>query len=671
MGVVTQPQRSFYDEVGGHDTFNAIVSRFYQLVREDEILRPLYPEEDLDAAEVRLRMFLEQYWGGPRTYSDQRGHPRLRMRHSPFEIGFIERDAWLRCMHTAVASIDSETLDDEHRKQLLAYLEMAAQLDGQFAVLGRHSQRIRRLVTDQNARPWWSHAVFYQVYPRSFCDSERRRRRRPRRRDGAAGLPRKLGVDAIWLNPVMVSPMADHGYDVSDPRDVDPLFGGMEALDRLIEAAHARGIKVTMDLVPNHTSSAHPWFQAALAAGPGTDARERYIFRDGTGPGGVHPPNNWVSIFGGPAWTRVTEPDGNPGQYYLHLFDAEQPDLNWENREVYDDLEKTLRFWLERGVDGFRIDVAHGMSKPPGLPDMEVIKAEVLLADMDDDPRFNHDGVHDIHRHIRTVLNDYPHAVAIGEVWVYDNEQFARYLRADELHLGFNFRLLRAEFDAAEIRGAIENSLAAAAIENATPTWTLSNHDVDREVTRYGGGSAGLARAWAMALVMLALPGAVFIYNGEELGLRQRGPARRGAARPGVGTLRAHPARARRVPGADAVGGRRSPVRLLDESRHLAAAPAGVVDADRREAVARPRLPRLSFYRRPCDCGWPKRIRGHCNRVAGRTGRRAGVPGRRWRAGVRVERRRHALALPAGEVLLASGELVDGKLPPNTAAWLA
>ncbi len=170
-----------------------------------------------------------------------------------------------------------------------------------------------------------------------------------------------------------------------------------------------------------------------------------------------------MSIFGGPAWTRVVEADGNPGQWYLHLFDTEQPDLNWDNPEVFEDLEKTLRFWLERGIDGFRIDVAHGMAKPPGLPDMEVIRAEVLLADMDDDPRFNNDGVHDIHRQIRKVFNDYPDAVAIGEVWVYDNEQFAQYVRPDELHLGFNFRLLRAEFDAADIRGAIENSLAAAA----------------------------------------------------------------------------------------------------------------------------------------------------------------------------------------------------------------
>ncbi len=396
---------------------------------------------------------------------------------------------------------------------------------------------------DPNARPWWSHAVFYQVYPRSFSDNSG---------DGVGDLDgvasrldylETLGVDAIWLNPVMVSPMADHGYDVSDPRDVDPLFGGMDALDRLIEAAHARGIKVTMDLVPNHTSSAHPWFQAALAAGPGTDARERYIFRDGTGPGGVHPPNNWVSIFGGPAWTRVVEPDGNPGQWYLHLFDAEQPDLNWENREVYDDLEKTLRFWLERGVDGFRIDVAHGMAKPAGLPDMEIIEAEVLLADMDDDPRFNDDGVHEIHRHIRTVLNDYPHAVAIGEVWVYDNEQFSRYIRPDELHLGFNFRLLRAKFDAADIRGAIENSLAAAAIESATPDMDPveprcrpRRHALRRRRCRAGprvGDGAGDAGA-----------------AGRGVHLQRRGTrpgqcraARRGVARPGVGALRAHPAR--------------------------------------------------------------------------------------------------------------------------------
>ncbi len=372
-------------------------------------------------------------------------------------------------------------------------------------------------MSGQQQRPWWADAVFYQVYPRSFADSNG---------DGVGDIDGvaaqldylgRLGVNSIWFSPIMVSPMADHGYDVSDPRDIDPLFGSLEALERLIGAAHQRGIKITMDLVPNHTSSQHPWFGEALAAEPGSAARDRYIFRDGRGTGGDEPPNNWQSVFGGPSWTRVVEPNGEPGQWYLHLFDVEQPDLNWDNPEVFDDLEKTLRFWLERGVDGFRIDVAHGMAKPPGLPDTDVEMRPRMLSD--GDPRFNHPNVHAIHRNIRRVMNDYPDAVTIGEVWVFDNASWAEYVRADELHLGFNFRLVRAEFDPTEIHDAIENTLTAAAMENATPTWTLENHDVVRAPTRYGGGDIGLDRARAMALLALALPGAVFLYNGQELGL--------------------------------------------------------------------------------------------------------------------------------------------------------
>lgn len=360
---------------------------------------------------------------------------------------------------------------------------------------------------------WWDASVFYQVYPRSFADSNG---------DGVGDLDGvtahldrlgELGVDALWLNPVMVSPMADHGYDVADPRDIDPLFGDLAALDRLVAACHERGIKLTMDLVPNHTSSAHPWFVEALAAGPGSGARERYIFRDGRGPGGQRPPNNWVSVFGGPAWTQVAD-----GQWYLHLFDVSQPDLNWDNPEIMADFERTLRFWLDRGVDGFRIDVSHGMAKPPGLPDMPVTDIK-LLAHQDDDPRFNRPGVHPIHRAIRAVVDDYPGAVTVGEVWVHDNAQFAEYLRPDELHLAFNFRLLQSDFDAVGIRNAIDNSLAAVASVDGTPTWALENHDVPRAVSRYGDGAVGLARARAMALVLLALPGAVFVYNGQELGL--------------------------------------------------------------------------------------------------------------------------------------------------------
>jgi alpha-glucosidase len=468
--------------------------------------------------------------------------------------------------------------------------------------------------------PWWSRAIFYQIYPRSFADSDG---------DGVGDLDGVLahldyldllGVDAIWINPVTVSPMADHGYDVADPRDVDPLFGGLAALERLIAAAHERDIKITMDLVPNHTSSQHPWFQAALIAGPGSAARDRYIFRDGRGRGGLEPPNNWQSVFGGPAWTRVVEPDGNPGQWYLHLFDAEQPDLNWDNPEVFDDFEKTLRFWLERGVDGFRIDVAHGMAKPPGLPDTEVTVRPRLLND--GDPRFNHPSVHSIHRDIRTVMDDYPHAVTIGEVWVFDNAQWAEYLRPDELHLGFNFRLVRADFDIKSIRDAIENSLAAAAIENATPTWTLENHDVERRATYYGGGSVGLDRAQAVAMVMLALPGAVFLYNGQELGL------------PNV-----------ELPDeALQVARRRSTFRVLRVARHVAADPAGVGRPDCREAAQRHRFSAVLFPACARVAPHASRVRRGWCRVVAFTGRRNDLPAPRRRTGVRAERRRSAAA---------------------------
>lgn len=371
------------------------------------------------------------------------------------------------------------------------------------------------------ARKWWTDAVFYQVYPRSFADASG---------DGVGDLAgveskldylRELGVDALWLSPVMRSPMADHGYDVSDPRDIDPLFGDLAAMDSLIVAAHERSMKVTMDLVPNHTSVEHEWFRAALAAGPGSAERERYFFRNGGEPLHLHggePPNNWPSIFGGPAWTRVTEPDGTPGQWYLHIFAPEQPDLNWDNPDVVNDLHRTLRFWLDRGIDGFRIDVAHGMAKPTGLPDHDWGSNE-LLRNTDDDPRFDNPEVHEIHRGIRRVVDEYPEAMTVGEIWVRDNERFGEYIRPDELHLGFNFRLAEASFAAEDVCEAIEQSLLSVAQVGGTPTWTLSNHDVEREVTRYGGGELGRNRARAMALVELALPGAVFIYNGSELGL--------------------------------------------------------------------------------------------------------------------------------------------------------
>ncbi len=376
-----------------------------------------------------------------------------------------------------------------------------------------------RRLTDDEA--WWRNATFYQVYVRSFADADG---------DGVGDLEglrsrlgylELLGVDALWLTPFFASPMVDHGYDVSDPRSVDPLFGDLDAFDRLIADAHRRGLRVTIDVVPNHTSDRHEWFQAAVAAAPGSPERARYLFRDGCGFSGSRPPNNWTSTFGGPAWTRLPPSRNDAGQWYLHLFAPEQPDLNWDNPEVAADLEQTLRFWLDRGVDGFRIDVAHGMAKPAGLPDMpHPIQACPGLLDTDvADPRFDADGVHDIHRMIRKVIDKYPARMAIGEIWVIDDAAFSRYIRPDELHLGFNFRLLEADFDAGSVREAIEHSLMAVRGSPAPATWAIANHDSVRPVTRYGGGEVGLARARALALVQLALPGPVYVYNGDELGL--------------------------------------------------------------------------------------------------------------------------------------------------------
>ncbi|PSL00957.1 alpha-glucosidase [Murinocardiopsis flavida] len=367
---------------------------------------------------------------------------------------------------------------------------------------------------------WWRDAVIYQVYVRSFADSND---------DGdgdlagiAGRLPdlASLGVDAIWLTPFYVSPLADGGYDVADYRDVDPRFGTLADFDAMRERAHELGLRVIIDIVPNHTSSAHAWFRAAAAAAPGSPERARYIFRPGTGPGGDEPPNNWRSLFGGSAWTRLKRPDGTPEEWYLHLFDSEQPDLDWNHPEVRAEFADVLRFWLDRGVDGFRIDVAHGMVKDPALPDVaeglptELIDATVEL------PYFDQDGVHDIYREWRAITDEYSgNRAMVAEAWILDAERVARYLRPDELHQSFNFEYLTAPWDAAALRAVIDSSLAANGAVGAPSTWVLSNHDTVRHVTRYGGGAQGLRRARAAALLMLALPGSAYLYQGEELGL--------------------------------------------------------------------------------------------------------------------------------------------------------
>ncbi|WP_067818370.1 glycoside hydrolase family 13 protein [Actinomadura kijaniata] len=371
-----------------------------------------------------------------------------------------------------------------------------------------------RPATAGAATRWWREAVIYQVYVRSFADADG---------DGVGDLPgirsrlpylAELGVDALWITPFYVSPMADFGYDVAGYRDVDPLFGTLDDARALVDDAHLHGLRVIVDVVPNHTSDRHPWFRAALAAAPGSPERARYVFRDGRGADGGLPPNDWESVFGGPAWTRAAD-----GQWYLHLFAPEQPDLNWENPEVHTEFADILRFWLDLGVDGFRIDVAHGMVKAPGLPDVghadqiEMLGTAVL-------PYFDQDGVHEIHRAWRELLDSYPgERIGVAEAWAPSPERLARYTRPDELHQAFNFHYLGAPWEPARLRQIIEESLRTAGLVGAPSTWVLSNHDVKRHVTRYGGGETGLRRARAAALVMLALPGSAYVYQGEELGL--------------------------------------------------------------------------------------------------------------------------------------------------------
>ncbi len=361
---------------------------------------------------------------------------------------------------------------------------------------------------------WWRDAVIYQVYVRSFADGNG---------DGIGDLLgvrsrlrylRELGVDAIWLTPFYTSPMADFGYDVADYRNVDPIFGSLADAKALIDDAHRLGIRIIVDVVPNHTSDQHEWFAKAVQAGPGSAERERYVFRAGKGERGELPPNDWESIFGGPAWTRVED-----GEWYLHLFAPQQPDLNWEHPEVHDEFADVLRFWLDLGVDGFRIDVAHGMVKAPGLPDVGHAD-QVKMIGTDVVPFFDQDGVHEIHRAWRRILDSYDgERIGVAEAWAPSPQRLADYVRPDELHQAFNFHFLTTSWDAAKFRAVIEESLETAALVGAPSTWVLSNHDVKRHVTRYGGGAQGVRRARAAALLMLALPGSTYLYQGEELGL--------------------------------------------------------------------------------------------------------------------------------------------------------
>ncbi len=371
---------------------------------------------------------------------------------------------------------------------------------------------------DHDAQQWWRTGVVYQIYPRSFMDSDGDGIGDLRGIRSRLGAVAELGVEAIWLSPFYPSPQVDGGYDVSDHRDVDPLFGTLDEFDLLVRDAHDLGLRVVIDVVPNHTSDQHRWFRDALSSGQNSRARARYVFRDGRS-GGDAAPNDWRSVFGGSAWTRVTEPDGRPGQWYLHLFATEQPDLDWTNDDVLDEFDAILEFWLDRGVDGFRIDVAHGLRKHPAMADLDgQFETSGLAAP--GHPHWDRDEVHEIYRRWRRIADRYDGERAfVAEAYLQSPERLARYVRQDELHTAFNFRFLLAPWDGPVLRSVIDETVRTHADVGAPPTWVLSNHDVVRTVSRYGGGMVGSDRARAAALLMFALPGVAYVYQGEELGL--------------------------------------------------------------------------------------------------------------------------------------------------------
>ncbi|MCW2975640.1 MAG: aglA [Actinomycetia bacterium] len=486
---------------------------------------------------------------------------------------------------------------------------------------------------------WWDEAVFYEVYVRSFADASG---------DGVGDLPgirahlpyiAELGVDALWLTPFYPSPGADHGYDVADYCDVDPAFGTLDDFDGLVADAHELGLRVIVDVVPNHTSIEHPWFR---------EHRERYVWAEGRNGG---PPNNWLAVFGGPAWTH----DPASGEWYLHLFAPEQPDLDWHQADVQHEFESILRFWIERGVDGFRIDVAHGLFKDPELRDEDEPVPGSEPGSFDRRRAIDQPQLHPLYRHWRTLAGD---RVLVGEVFLSDPVRVADYVRPDELQLAFNFTLLWEPWDAAALRDAIDATLGALAAVGATPTWVLENHDVPRLVTRYGSAS----RARAAALLLLALPGTAFLYAGQELGLEE--VALPDEARQDPVFFRTGGARAGR-------DGCRIPIPWSPDEPGFGftdAMPWLPVPADWGSlSVATQRddpASMLSLYRdalrlRPRGGG----LTWHESPPGTLVFERGGTV-----CAVNVDA--SALAVPQGELLLASDSANRGELPSGTAAWV-
>ncbi|MCT9624988.1 glycoside hydrolase family 13 protein [Pseudarthrobacter equi] len=561
----------------------------------------------------------------------------------------------------------------------------------------------RTAATFQDDPNWWRQASVYQIYPRSFSDSNG---------DGIGDLNgitakvpylTELGIDAVWLSPFYPSALADGGYDVDDYRNVDPKLGTLEDFDAMAGALHAAGIKLIVDIVPNHSSDRHEWFREALAAPKGSAARSRYIFRDGLGENGELPPSDWDSVFGGPVWERITEPDGTPGQWYMHIFAKEQPDFNWDNPEVRADFLKTLRFWSDRGVDGFRIDVAHALTKNlegtlPSKADLDARGEALFLAG--EHPYWDRNEVHGIYAEWRTLFNEYnPPRTAVAEAWVHADRR-ARYASPDGLGQAFNFDLLQADFDAGQFRRTVTKNLAEAEASGASSTWVFSNHDVVRHATRYGlpasGSSAegeimagqagkrwlleggrqedvdielGLRRARAASLLMFALPGSAYLYQGEELGLQEVGSEIPDAERQDPSFFRNKGVEIGRdgcrVPLPWSAGG--SSFGFGPGGSHLPQpewfAGTSVEAQENREDST------LSLYRRALSLRWELQSAETLEWLE--TGRDDVLAFRRPNGWTSVTNFGTApFALPAGRLLVASSPADNGELPGAATAWL-
>lgn len=535
------------------------------------------------------------------------------------------------------------------------------------------------------SREWWRSSVIYQVYPRSFADADG---------DGLGDLAgirsrlrdlAKLGVDAVWLSPFYTSPQHDAGYDVADYCAVDPRFGTLTDFDELVSEAHRLELKVIVDLVPNHTSSDHKWFQEALASPEGSPERDRYLFRPGKGKHGNQPPNNWESVFGGSAWERVARPDGTLGEWYLHLFDKSQPDLNWRNDWVRTQFIEILKFWLDRKIDGFRVDVAHGLIKKAGLPDYFPPKKP---RGMPATPFWGQPEVHEIYRTWRKLIDEYPgEKLFVAEAWVSPMKKLANWVRPDEMQQAFNFAYLGTPLKAGRLKSVINDSIAAFGQVGAPSTWVLSNHDVVRHASRFGmdvdypqgdgigpkspvkpDRELGLKRARAATLLMLGLPGGSYLYQGEELGLPEDIDLPDAARQDPTWARTKHKRYGRdgcRVPlpwtpDGETFGFNNSTESWLPQPSYWADYARSIQEGDPTSTLELYRLALSTRKAKSLGEGQLRWLEGYPRTV---------LAFQNGAVIVIANFGKKNISLPRGEVLVASGQLTDG-LPPNTTVWI-